>query len=368
MVKPSGFDRPLMIVTVSLVIIGLLMIYSSTMIVAKEKHGDSFFFFKKQLVWLLLSVAVATLVAHHRKPYYLDPRVVWTALGLTLCTLLLVFFTGRINNTYRWIRVFGFSIQPSEIAKVVTVLYLAFTLSRKAGEINQLRTLCQVLLPIGVIELLILKEPDFGNFLLILIVTGAMLFIAGLAWRYFALAAVFLIPMLFLLIRSDPLRTQRMLGFLNPEAHASTFNFQALQSVYAIGSGGLLGHGIGNSTQKLFFLPYAYTDFIYAIIGEELGLLGALTVVILFVVFFARGLRIARHSDHIHTQLLGIGLTFLVVCQALINISVTIGLFPTKGIPLPFISSGGTSLLASLVITGILLNISRLRKEEFNHD
>ncbi len=368
MVKPSGVDRPLLLVTASLIIIGFLMIYSSTMIVAKEKYGDSFFFFKKQLIWLLLSVLIALLVASWKRPFYLDSRVVFAALAVTVAALVLVFFFGRINNTFRWIRVFGFSIQPSEMAKVVTVIYLAYILHRKGEEINQVKTLIQVLLPIGVIEVLILKEPDFGNFMLILIVTAAMLFIAGLAWRYFALFAVCLIPGLYLLIRSDPLRTQRMLGFLNPEAHATTYNFQALQSVYAVGSGGLLGHGIGNSTQKLFFLPYAYTDFIFAIIGEELGLIGALLVVILFVAFFARGLRIARRSDHEHTRLLGIGLAFLVVCQALINISVTIGLFPTKGIPLPFISSGGTSLLASLVVTGILLNISHLRKEDFNHD
>jgi cell division protein FtsW len=368
MVKPTGIDRPLLIVTVSLIIIGFLMIYSSTLIVAKEKYGDSFFFFKRQLIWLLLGAIALAVVAHGRTPFYLDQRVVIPALVVTVLALLAVFFSGKINNTYRWIRLFGFSLQPSELAKVVSVLYLAFTLSRKAQDINQWRTLAQILLPIGVIEALILKEPDFGNFLLILIVTVAMLFVVGLQLRYFAAFSVLLVPALYLLVRSDPLRMQRILGFLNPEAHAATYNFQALQSVYAVGSGGLFGHGIGNSTQKLFFLPYAYTDFIFSIIGEELGLIGTLLVVLLFVAYFSRGLRIARHSGHIHTQLLGTGLTFLIVCQALINISVTIGLFPTKGIPLPFISSGGTSLLASLVVTGILLNISRLRKEELNHD
>jgi cell division protein FtsW len=160
----------------------------------------------------------------------------------------------------------------------------------------------------------------------------------------------------------------RILAFLNPEQYVNTYSFQAIQSVYAVGSGGIFGKGLGNSTQKLFFLPYAYSDFIYAIVGEEIGLLGALIMVGLFIIFLVRGIRIAKYAGNRHIYLLVTGLSFLIVIQAMINISVTIGIFPTKGIPLPFISNGGSSLIASLVITGIILNVSRLRKTVLLND
>jgi cell division protein FtsW len=160
----------------------------------------------------------------------------------------------------------------------------------------------------------------------------------------------------------------RILAFLNPEKYISTYNFQALQSLYAVGSGGIFGQGLGKSTQKLYFLPYAYTDFIYSIIGEEIGMIGSLLVVALFFIFLCRGLRIAKHSGNRHTYLMVIGMTFLIVCQALMNISVTIGIFPTKGIPLPFISMGGSSLISTLIMTGIIINVSRHRKTVLLND
>ena len=177
-----------------------------------------------------------------------------------------------------------------------------------------------------------------------------------------------LIPVLLLLIQIDPMRQERIRSFLNPEIYASGQGFQALQSTYAIGSGGLFGQGIGNSTQKLFYLPYAYSDFIYAIIAEELGFFGALAVIALFALYYLRGMVIARQSENPHTYLLVTGLVCLIAIQSMINISVAVGLFPTKGIPLPFISSGGTSLLSSLMITGIILNVSRQRKVVFGND
>ena len=368
MVKASGIDRTLLAVSLLLIAIGFLMVFSTTPVIAREKFGNSFHFFNKQLFYLAVGMVVFVFLILFRSPFYLNPRLVMAVMALAFIGLSLVFFFQKVNNTSRWIRLGGMSIQPSEFAKIALVLYLAMMLSRQETDVNNLRGVGLILLPVAFMEGLILKEPDFGNFVLIAVITLVMLFLAGLRLRYFALFFLILIPLLVLLIRINPMRQERIRSFLNPESYAATQGFQATQSTYAIGSGGLFGQGIGNSTQKLFFLPYAYSDFIFAIIAEEMGFLGALAVIALFVLYYLRGMIIARQSDNPHTYLLVTGLVFLVVFQSMMNISVAVGLFPTKGIPLPFISSGGTSLLASLMITGIILNVSRQRKVVFTND
>ncbi len=368
MVKASGIDRTLLAVSLLLIAIGFLMIFSTTPVIAREKFGNSFHFFNKQLLFLLVGLLVFVFLILFKKPFYLNPRLVTAIMVLAFTGLSLVFFFQKINNTSRWIRFGGMSIQPSEFAKIALVLYLAMTLSRKESDVNNIRQLGLILLPVVFMEGLILKEPDFGNFVLIGAITLVMLFLAGLRLKYFAGFFLLLIPLLVLLIQGSPMRQERIKSFLNPESYAATQGFQATQSTYAIGSGGLFGQGIGNSTQKLFYLPYAYSDFIFAIIAEEMGFFGALAVIALFVLYYLRGMVIARQSDNPHTYLLVTGLVVLIVCQSMINISVAVGLFPTKGIPLPFISSGGTSLLSSLMITGIILNVSRQRKVVFFND
>jgi cell division protein FtsW len=368
MVKNSGIDRTLLMVSLLLIAIGFLMIFSTTPVIAREKFGDSLHFFKKQLLWLCLGLVVFTALILIKKPFYLNQRLVMTVMAVAFTGLSLVFFFQKINNTSRWIRFAGFSIQPSELAKIALVLYLALMLSRKETDVNNVKNLGPILLPVVFMEGLILKEPDFGSFVLIGIITLVMLFVAGVHLKYFVILFALLIPLFLMLIRIDPMRQERIKSFLNPEVYASGQGFQALQSTYAIGSGGLFGQGIGNSTQKLFYLPYAYSDFIYAIIAEELGFFGALAVIVLFVFYYLRGMIIARQSENPHTYLLVTGLVCLIAIQSMINISVAVGLFPTKGIPLPFISSGGTSLLSSLLITGIILNVSRQRKVVFSND
>ena len=368
MVKASGIDRTLLAVSLLLIAIGFLMVFSTTPVIAREKFGNSFHFFNKQLFYLAVGMVVFVFLILFRSPFYLNPRLVMAVMALAFIGLSLVFFFQKVNNTSRWIRLGGMSIQPSEFAKIALVLYLAMMLSRQETDVNNLRGVGLILLPVAFMEGLILKEPDFGNFVLIGVITLVMLFLAGLRLRYFALFFLILVPLLVLLIRINPMRQERIRSFLNPESYAATQGFQATQSTYAIGSGGLFGQGIGNSTQKLFFLPYAYSDFIFAIIAEELGFFGALAVIALFALYYLRGMVIARQSDNPHTYLLVTGLVFLIVFQSMMNISVAVGLFPTKGIPLPFISSGGTSLLASLMITGIILNVSRQRKVVFTHD
>lgn len=365
MVKPSGIDRTLLTVSLLLIAIGVLMIFSTTPIIARAKFGDSFHFLNKQLAYLALGLVVFVALILFRAPFYLNPRLVMAVMALAFTGLSLVLFFRKVNNTSRWIRIGGMSVQPSEFAKIALVLYLAMMLGRRETDVNNPRSLGLLLLPVAFLEGLILLEPDFGNFLLIGVITLVMLFVAGLRLKYFAAFFLLLVPLLFLLIQSSPMRQDRIRSFLNPESYARTQGFQTMQSTYAIGSGGLFGQGIGNSTQKLFYLPYAYSDFVFAIIAEELGLLGALLVIALFALYYLRGMVIARQSDNPHTYLLVTGLVFLLVFQSLMNISVAVGLFPTKGIPLPFISSGGTSLLSSLMITGIILNVSRQRKVVF---
>lgn len=368
MVKDFKIDKVLIVVTALLVLFGLIMVYSSTMILAKERFGDSFHFLKKQLVWLMVGMIMTTIITSLRYPIYLRKQAVLALLVLAVTGLVLVFFTGKINNSYRWIRFAGFSVQPSEFAKIAIVFYLSFIFSRENFDANDIRKLLVLLTPFFIVELLILKEPDLGNFALILVVTGILLFVAGMKIRYFLYSFAALAPILYLVVKLHPEKMNRILAFLNPESFGSTYNFQVNQSIYAVGSGGIFGKGLGNSTQKLFFLPYAYSDFIYSVIGEEVGLVGSAAVVALFFIFLVRGLNIAKHSGNLHTYLLVVGLTFLLVVQAMINISVTLGIFPTKGIPLPFISNGGSSLVASLVITGIVLNVSRHRKTVLLND
>jgi cell division protein FtsW len=368
MVKDSKIDKVLITVTAILLLIGLIMIYSSTFVLAEEQYGSHFYFLKKQAQWLLVGLILAVIIISFQYPHYLDKRFVFAVLTVAAVGLVMVFFTGKINNSYRWVRWGGVSVQPSEFAKIAVVLYLAYIFSRKNSDVNDIKKLLVHLLPLFMIQLLILKEPDLGNFILITMVSMIMLFTAGLKIRYFFAGFVFLAPVLYGFIKLNPEKMNRILAFLNPEEYVNTYSFQAIQSVYAVGSGGIFGKGLGNSTQKLYFLPYAYSDFIYAIIGEEIGLLGALIVVGLFIVFLVRGIRIAKYAGNRHIYLLVTGLSFLIVIQAMINISVTIGIFPTKGIPLPFISNGGSSLIASLIITGIILNVSRLRKTVLLND
>lgn len=368
MVKPSKIDKMLITVTALLILFGLIMIYSSSSILAKEQYGDNFHFLKRQLMWLLAGLIIAVIIASLRRPYYMDKGIVLFIISVAIISLVLVFLTGKINNSYRWIKFAGLTVQPSEFAKFAVVIYLAYVFSRETNDVNDIKKLMLLMLPVAIVEVLILKEPDLGTFFLILVITLVMLFIAGLRLRYFLASSLFLVPGVYFIFRMNPEKMNRILAFLNPEEYVQTYGFQALQSVYAVGSGGIFGKGLGNSTQKLFFLPYAYSDFIFAVVGEEAGLLGALAVIVLFVFFLIRGMNIAKYSGSQHAYLLVTGLSFLIVFQAMIHVSVAIGIFPTKGMPLPFISNGGSSLIASMIVTGIILNVSRLRRTVFSHD
>jgi cell division protein FtsW len=277
-----------------------------------------------------------------------------------MALLVAVLSSARSHNTHRWFHLGPVDFQPSELAKIVVVIFIAYLLGIQRNDVDDMR---HTLLPIGVVTglmmALILKEPDLGTALAIVMVVAAMLFSAGLRIRYFVGAALAGLPILYVLIFHVAYRLNRLMGFLYYEKDPRGKGFQMLQSLIAVGTGGIGGVGLMEGKQKLFFLPEPHTDFIYAVISEEWGFLGAALILVAFGVILYRGLRAASRCSDPFGKLLAIGLTVMLVGQAVVNISVVLGLIPTKGIPLPFVSYGGSSLLVNLTAVGILLNISQ---------
>ena len=288
------------------------------------------------------------------------PPLIVGGLALVTIALVAVLFRAPINGARRWIDLGLMSVQPSEFTKVGLVVALAALLSRREGEIDHpTRTLLPVFGLLALFSGLVLLQPDFGTAFTYFAIAAAMLFSPGLRLKYFAIAALLIVPTLTAYVWSAQYRRDRILAFLHPETDPLGKGFHAIQSLIAVGTGGVTGLGLGHGKQKLFFLPYPYTDFIYAIVGEELGLIGCVVVLALFGFLFARGVRAAANAPDSFGRLLGIGFSVMIVVQALVNISVVLSLLPTKGIPLPFLSYGGSALWADLLAVGILLNLSQ---------
>jgi cell division protein FtsW len=336
------------------------MVYSASAIVAEERYQQPYLFLTKQVMWATLGVAVLGLVMRVDYRLYREPVFIWSCLGVVTFALVAVLFSPPVNNARRWFAIGGLGIQPSELAKLSAVVFIAALLDRRMHRINDLG---YALLPIAVVVSglvgLILLEPDFGTALSLALIAAVMVFAAGLGYAQIAGAALALVPAVFLLVASSAYRRRRVLTFLDPWADPLGDGFQIIQSLIAVGTGGLIGRGFMNGVQKLFYLPEAHTDFIYSVIAEELGLLGATGVLACFCVIAWRGLRIALRAPDAFGALVALGITTMIVVQALVNISVTLGLLPTKGIPLPFVSAGGSSLLVNLLGMGVLLNISQ---------
>jgi cell division protein FtsW len=272
----------------------------------------------------------------------------------------MVLFMPVLNEAHRWIRIGGLSFQPAELAKVTVILFLAYHLERKADKINDFfAVLFPALLLMGWFAFLIYNQPDLGSAVMLVVIGAVMLFVAGVRLRYFATLAVFALPLLYQGVMGASYRWIRVKTFLNPWSDARGAGYQIIQSMIAIGSGGVTGVGLMEGHQKLFYLPYPYNDFIFSVIGEELGLVGAVTVLAGFVLILWRGVRASWHAPDAFGMYLAAGLTLLIVLQAFINMSVVLGLLPTKGIALPFISAGGSSLVITLFAVGLLLNVSQ---------
>ena len=353
-------DRILFGASVVLVVIGTLMVFSASAVMAEVKFHSSYYFLVRQAIWAVAGLGVMVLAMHADYHHLRRPQIVFPLLGLQFVLLVAVLFTAGGHHTQRWLHFGSVNLQPAELSKLVLIIFLAYFLDLRREAINDWRhTLLPVGLVVGASLALVVKEPDFGTSLAIALVVAAMLFVAGLRLRYFAAGILAALPVMYLLVFRVRYRYDRLLAFWDPYADPLGKGFQVIQSLIAVGTGGITGSGLMESKQKLFFLPEPQTDFIFAVICEELGFIGAGVVLALFGVILWRGLRAALACKDEFGRLLAVGITFMVVGQALVNISVVLGLLPTKGIPLPLVSYGGSSLLMTLLALGILLNISQ---------
>jgi len=349
-------------VSVALICVGVVMIYSASSIYAWEKYKDSAFFLKRHLAFLGIGLVLMFLVMlfdYRKLSRYAKPLLI---ISFVLLGLVLVPGLGReVSGARRWFRFKFLSFQPSELANLAVLIYVADFISRKQDIIKSfIKGFMPPLCVLGATSVLILIQPDLGTVVALAGVVFIMLYISGV--RVTHLLSVFLLslPALYLLVFAVPYRRARILAFLNPWIDPKGSGFQIIQSQVAIGSGGIFGVGLGHSRQKLFYLPAAHTDFIFSIIGEELGLIGTLAVVFLFMIFILQGLKVIRNASDRFGYFLALGLVLMIALRAVINIGVSCGIFPTKGLPLPFISYGGSSFIFDMVAVGILINIARI--------
>jgi len=360
MAKRVSVDRWMFTVTLLLVFVGLVMVFSASAVMARERFGSEYAFLSKQLIWAVAGLAamVVTMRVDYRR--YKHPAIVFSLMGVTTLLLISVFFLDRSHNTHRWIHAGGFSFQPSELAKPVLIFFLAYFLESRAKSIDDWRnTLLPAAAPVLVFLGMIVAQPDLGTAIACGGIAACIFYVAGMRTRYFGYAfAASLLP-LYLLIFHVAWRRDRILAFLNPYADRQKTGFHIIQSLIAVGTGGVTGMGLMEGKQKLFYLPEPHTDFIFAVTAEELGLVGAIFVVALFAIFLWRGMRASWRTEELFGRYLAVGITSMVVLQAFINISVVLGMMPTKGIPLPLVSYGGSSLFVTLACVGVLLNITK---------
>ncbi len=357
---PVRFDLLLLAPVLALVALGLVMVYSASAITAQEKLGDSFHYLKRQGAAAMLGLSAMVLAM--KLGYRRLARLAYPMLTLAVLGLVLVLVPGvgtSIGGARRWIRMMGFSIQPAELAKFSWVLYLAFSLAKKRDKVATFSVgVVPHLAALSLLVGLCMAQPDFGSSIGLIFLMFALLFAAGAKLSYLVGSVLVAIPIAYHAIASSPYRMQRILAFLDPWAHRHDVGYQVAESLISIGSGGMLGLGLGDGRQKLFFLPEAHTDFIFAMIGEELGLLGVAVVIGLYGVIIWRGIRAALSAPEPFGTYLGLGITSLVAFQAIVNMCVAMGLVPTKGLTLPFVSYGGTSLAVLMGSSGVLLSIS----------
>jgi cell division protein FtsW len=358
--RERGFDFIGLGLTLVLVLIGIVMVYSASSRLAAERYHNSFYFVQKQVVFALFGFLALVLFRHI--PYQTYRRWIYWIMGASALSLILVLIPGlgtRVGGATRWFRWGGISFQPAEFSKLVLILFLAYSMTKKR---DVMKTFSKGFgFHLGVVLFfvaLVLAEPDLGMAINILLVTGVLLFVGGVRLRHLSLSLLAVVPLAYLLVWQVPYRRARVLSYLNPWGDPLGSGFHLIHSFYAFGSGGLTGRGLGESHQKLFYLPEPHTDFIFSIIAEELGFIGVLAVALLFLFLMARSLRTALKGKDLFGMYLAAGIAVMISLQAFINMLVVMGLLPTKGLTLPFISYGGTSLLLNLVCVGILMNIA----------
>jgi cell division protein FtsW len=357
------YDKWLLLVTALLIGFGALMIYSSTSVItpvlAKKKISE-FYYFKRHLFTIIIGFCFLVFAYFKLKPSYMKKFAV--PLLIFSGVLLILVFLPRIGVTAggarRWIRLWPSTFQPSELVKLSMVIFLAKYMSMPDYKIDSFVSFIKPVLIMALFQLAILKQPDFGAAMSLAFLTFAMLFLSGIRIRYLASLLVLAVPVI-IKLAMEPYRLKRIISFLDPWKDPQGCGFQLVQSFIALGSGGLTGVGLGSSKQKLSYLPESHTDFIFSIIGEEFGLIGVLFVITLFLILFIKGISIANRAKDSFVYYLTVGLSMMIALQALINFAVATGLVPTKGLPLPFVSYGGSSLLVNMTAIGMLLNISK---------
>jgi cell division protein FtsW len=360
MARKLKSDRALFTATLLLICVSVVMVFSASAVLAAMANKGPDLFLTKQALWAVLGLAVLAIVMRVDYRLYRNETFVWGLLAFVGTLLVAVMFGAPINGARRWLNIGALGIQPSELAKIACVFFAALMLERRMHRIDDLRySLMPIALIVGPLVGLILLEPDLGTAASLTLVVAAMVFAAGLPYRYLIGLGLGALPILYVLVMSSDYRRRRVFGFLDPWSDPFGDGFQVIQSMIAVGAGGVFGKGLMAGVQKLFYLPYPHTDFIYAVIGEELGLIGTVGILACFGVIAWRGFHIAARAQDPFGSFVALGLTTMIVVQAFINISVVLGLLPTKGIPLPLVSMGGSSLLVNLLGMGILLNISQ---------
>lgn len=359
---PAGgltYDTKLLFCVLFLVGVGLVMVFSSSSALALKQYETSYFFLKRQSIFSVLGIIALVLCSH--VPYRLYRLLAYPILLTAIAALLMVKFSSlgvEAGGARRWLDLGFLRFQPSELARLALVIYLAYSLSKKQDNIRRFMVgFFPHAMVLGIFILLLLGQPDFGSIVIFTTITWIVMFVGGVPLRWLVVSLLPMLPVGYFYMISAPYRVRRLLSFLDPWQYPADAGYQTIHSLMAFGSGGIVGTGVGKGVQKLFYLPESHTDFIFSVIGEELGLVGVWFIIALYVVLFWRGMRIARSCDDPFGSLLAMGITTAIGLQVVINMGVTLGLLPTKGLTLPFLSYGGTSLLLNMGAIGILMNI-----------
>ncbi len=360
-VVSHGADRWIMLTVALLVGLSIVMVFNTSYFFAGERFGDPYYVFRKHLGSIVLGLGVCLAASRLRSTTY--ERLAYPLLAVVALALVAVLVPGLgivRGGARRWIGLGAINVQPSELAKIAVVLYLARSIVRKSGRIETFSVgIVPHVIVVAVFAALVVVEPDFGTAALLAVLLLAMLFAGGVRVRHLVVPLLPALPLAAYAIHSSPYRLRRVMVFLDPWQHPRDAGFQLVQSFIAFGSGAAFGVGLGESKQKMFYLPEAHTDFIFSVIGEELGLVGALLVVTLFAALAVRGFRVALRHPTQFGRLVAFGVTVLLVAQAAVNMAVVLGLLPTKGLALPFVSYGGSAMIGALASVGVLLALSR---------
>jgi len=357
--QPVAYDLGLLFPVLLLVGMGIIMVYSASSALALQRFGSDYYFLKRQALFSLAGIVV--LVGFSYIPFRLYRLLTYPVLLLGIGMLLAVIFSGwgvSAGGSARWLQFGPLRFQPAELARMALVIYLAYSMSKKDELLRDFYVgFLPHLIVLGVLLLLLMAQPDFGSVVIFAALTWIMLFVGGCRLSHLLGVILLFLPLIWLLMTQAEYRVKRLMSFLHPWEHSSDAGYQIVHSFMAFGTGGITGAGIGKGYQKLFYLPEPHTDFIFSVIGEELGLIGVMIVIILYGIMLMRGIRIARHAQDPFGAFLAMGITVAIGLQVCINMGVTLGLLPTKGLTLPFLSYGGTSLLINMAAVGIMMNI-----------